>query len=318
MWITGEEPALGAAAESLGMAPIEVGSLRLRNLLGIDRGIVARWSPGAIALMPHGGPAVIRALAAALEDCGIVRAGLPDPIATYPEAADEIEARMLAVLAVAASPLAIDLLLDQPRRWREHGQVQSGLPMPPERRRALDRLIHPPLVVAVGPPNVGKSSLVNALAGRSVSIVADEPGTTRDHVGVMINLGGLVVRYVDTPGLGRRGNAIEREAESLALGVVGGADLILSCADRSSPPARARAIDERPVLTVATRCDLGAPDWNRDVDVSALTGRGLSALVGLVRDTLVPPTVLRDPRPWRFWSSVEPIDRHTQFDRDRR
>ncbi len=51
------------------------------------------------------------------------------------------------------------------------------------RDRVLRRLIDPPLVVAIGPPNIGKSSLLNALAGRSVALVADEAGTTRDHVG---------------------------------------------------------------------------------------------------------------------------------------
>src|ERR1041385_7940827 len=102
IWLTGEARALEAAAGSLGVA-IEVGSLRLRDLLGIDRGIVARWADGGIALMPHGGPAVVRAIAVALESRGIRRAESPDSLVNYLEAEDETEARMLGSLAMAAS-----------------------------------------------------------------------------------------------------------------------------------------------------------------------------------------------------------------------
>src|SRR6185295_9068425 len=120
---------------------------------------------------------------------------------------------------------------DQPRRWQGAPPREAG-----ERDRVLRRLIDPPLVVALGPPNVGKSSLVNALAGRSVSIVADEPGTTRDHVGVMLDLGGLVVRYVDTPGLRQGADELEREAVSGAMEVASRADLLLVCGDPTSLP----------------------------------------------------------------------------------
>jgi tRNA modification GTPase len=302
----GAEGGIDGVLGRLGVRPVPEGKVGLRDLLGIDQGVVARWAGGSAWLMPHGGVAVLRALAGELEKHGIERAERPDPRAVYPEAADEVEAQMLAALARAASPLAVDLLLDQPRRWREHdlrgeaGQGETnGTRRREDRGTALNRLIDPPLVVAVGPPNVGKSSLVNALAGRSVSVVADQPGTTRDHVGVMIDMAGLVVRYMDTPGLGRRADAIEVEAEELARRIAASADLVLSCGDAGAePPAVSSGA---PTLRAALRSDLGRATWPHDAAVSARTGAGMTDLVALVREALVPAAALADPRPWRFW-----------------
>jgi hypothetical protein len=279
---------------ALGIAPVEVGHARVRNLLGADRGVVARWFPDSVHLMPHGGAAVVREIARRLEERGFGRAAA----AAYPEARDRIEARMLAALARARSPLVIDLLLDQPRRWAGASPRDDN-----ERDRALRRLIDPPLVVALGPPNVGKSSLVNALAGRCVSIVADEPGTTRDHVGVMLDLAGLVVLYVDTPGLLEAPSAVEKEAIEIALELAGTADLLLLIGDARSEPIGIPSLTlGARSLTIAARCDLGLPAWPYDAAVSSRTGDGLAELATLIRDRLVPPAMLADPSPWVFWA----------------
>jgi tRNA modification GTPase len=288
---SGEE--LEAALARLGVASVSIGAVALRDLCGVDRGIVARWSPTAAHLMPHGGSAVMRGLVAALGASGL-KPGVADPPRDYPEAATLLEARMLAALARAASPLAIDLLLDQPRRWASYPDARPNA----QRDRALNRLIEPPLVVLRGPPNIGKSSLINALAGRRVALVGDEPGTTRDHIGVMVELSGLVVRLVDTPGLRATGDAIEAEAAGIAARLTAAADLVLRCGDRSgAPPAVAE-----PHVTVATRIDLGLPPWAFDAGVSALTGEGLAELARTVRERLVPASVMADHAPWRFWT----------------
>jgi len=272
-----------------GLGPCRNGALVLRDLFGVDRGIVARWGDRSVHLMPHGGIAVMRRLSAALQQSGVEVGANPATGVDFPEARDGVEARTLAALARAPSPLAVDLLLDQPRRHA------SGLKPDQAHSSVLDRLIDPPLVVAVGATNVGKSTLMNALAGRRVSIVGDEPGTTRDHVGVSIDLGGLVVRFVDTPG--QRDNPADVEAQGAVLAgeVIGMADLVLCCADAGcAAPVRAGGAS----LVVATRDDLGKPEWGRDAEVSVTSGAGLGELVALVRDTLVPPGVLADPRPW--------------------
>jgi tRNA modification GTPase len=237
----------------------------------------------------------MREIVRALLDAGIEESREPDPRVVYPEAASDIEARMLGAISRAASPLAIDLLVDQPRRWADRSDSDRTLD------RVLNRLIEPPLLVALGAANIGKSTLVNALAGRSVSIVADEPGTTRDHVGVMLDFGGLVVRYLDTPGMRRTESPIEREAQELARQAVANADLVVLMGDAESPPPNTAGPGLPAPLRVALRMDRGASSWPHDVSTSAATGVGLAELVGMVRERMVPKAALMDPRPWKFW-----------------
>jgi hypothetical protein len=287
---------VAGALRALGIETVAVGEYRLRDLAGIDRGVVARWSAERATLMPHAGPAVVRRLLAACAAAGLTRMEGDDPRVMYPEAATDLEARMLSALARAASPLAVDMLLDQPRRWGP-GPLPAGDST--ERDRVLMRLIEPALVVTAGPPNIGKSSLLNALAGRTVALVADVPGTTRDHVGVMVDLGGLVVRWGDTPGLTEKpADAVEVEAQRLAGELIGRADLVLNCGDATAPPPAARR--HGLALTIGLRADRG-PCPGAEVSVSALTGAGLPELVQLIRETLVPAAAMADPAPWRFW-----------------
>jgi hypothetical protein len=286
---------LEAALARLGVGVIVPGSVLLRSLGDVDTGIVSRWDELSVLFMPHGGQAVIRELAAALEMAGLSENRRPSARDAYPEAGSEVEAKMLEALARARSPLAIDLLLDQPRRWAV--PANHGAPSLDDPR--LRRLIDPPLVAALGSPNIGKSSLANALADRRVAIVADEPGTTRDHVGVMIDMAGLVVRYVDTPGVRATTDPIDATAAALAREVISRADLVLRCGDATAGPLEAPP--GVPSLIVALRSDLGPPSWKSDIPVSATTGGGLHALAERVRDTLVPAALRADPRPWRFW-----------------
>src|SRR6185312_13031730 len=69
----------------------------------------------------------------------------------------------------------------------------------------------------IGPPNAGKSSLINALAKRDVAIVSDIPGTTRDVIELRLNLGGYLVQVADTAGLREARDAIEAEGVRRAL-----------------------------------------------------------------------------------------------------
>ena len=73
-----------------------------------------------------------------------------------------------------------------------------------------------PAIVIVGRSNVGKSSLLNALAGRDAAIVAETAGTTRDVIEVHLDLGGFAAVVADTAGLRQAENAIEREGVRLA------------------------------------------------------------------------------------------------------
>ena len=157
----------------------------------------------------------------------------------------------------------------------------------------------PPLVVVAGPPNIGKSTLTNALAQRAVSIVADEEGTTRDHVGVRLSVAGLVVDWVDTPGLRDGAGADEQQAREIALRLAERADLVILCGDAARPPPRLAA--PAGSLTVALRHDLARAEWPADARVSARTGEGMVGLAAMIRERLVPADLLTRSVPWRFW-----------------
>jgi tRNA modification GTPase len=86
-------------------------------------------------------------------------------------------------------------------------------------------------VAIIGAPNVGKSSLLNALAGREAAIVFDEPGTTRDIIEVAFDLDGFPFVLRDTAGLRETGSAVEREGIRRALATAEAADLVLCIYD---------------------------------------------------------------------------------------
>jgi tRNA modification GTPase len=105
------------------------------------------------------------------------------------------------------------------------------------RTRTLGRhLVRPARVVIAGAPNVGKSSLVNALAGFTRSVVSPIPGTTRDVVTTRIALDGWPVELIDTAGLHAGGEAIEREGMARARAVFDDVDLRLWTVDTSMLP----------------------------------------------------------------------------------
>ena len=302
--VTGAE--LDAALVRLGVPPVAVGASRLCSLPGGDSGLVIRWTAEMAQFTGHAGVECIRRLDAGLKAAGLVTldAAHVDPREVYPEACDLSEACAMAVLSHAASPLAIDVVLRQVEVWRK-----AAAPIASEvEARRLDRLLHPPLVAAVGPPNIGKSTLVNALAGRSVAVVADEPGTTRDHVGVSLELDGLLVRWIDMPGW--RGAAAEpEEAEALriALPLIRGADLILSCADTGSDfvePAELGIGAGAPIMRVALRADLGLRS-GAEVNVSSLDQPSIIVLAGQVRARLVSDELLRAGVRWAFHPALK-------------
>jgi tRNA modification GTPase len=150
-------------------------------------------------------------------------------------------------------------------------------------------------VVLAGPPNVGKSSLLNALARREAAIVSEEAGTTRDVIEVRLDLDGLPVIVTDTAGIREPQGAIEREGIRRTLERAGAADLVLWLSDSSDPaavpPPEVSARGDKFFIPVATKIDLPGADLSRETSaVSAKTGDGLSELTsrlaGIARDRL--------------------------------
>jgi tRNA modification GTPase len=159
------------------------------------------------------------------------------------------------------------------------------------------RLTQPWRVVVVGPPNAGKSSLVNAIAGFARSIVAPEAGTTRDLLETRIVLDGWEVILVDTAGLRDvAADATERQGIDRARDAVRTADLVVEVSEARQPPVAAEgAIGNRHgrVLRVVTKVDLAgaarsAEDVERRIPTSAITGEGIGTLVTAILRVLVP------------------------------
>ena len=273
--------------------------LRYVKLADVDEGCVVRLAGrcGPCAqIMPHGGPRVVQKLVDHLVQCGCVYSNDLAARDLYPEAASDLEADMLATISRAASPAAIDLLAAQPALWQS--AVPQGIDAGAILRRAevLDRLIDSPSVVVVGRANVGKSTLTNRLLGKQVSLVADLPGTTRDWVAGLVELGapggdvadGVAVRWLDTPGLRDSEDPIEQRAISMARQVVADADVLLAMRDRLTDwPDLPGAAD----LWLINKVDDGpARGSGRGSDdplaISAATGFGLDRLQHLVLQAL--------------------------------
>ncbi|HWA91288.1 MAG TPA: tRNA uridine-5-carboxymethylaminomethyl(34) synthesis GTPase MnmE [Rhizomicrobium sp.] len=143
-------------------------------------------------------------------------------------------------------------------------------------------------IAVVGPPNAGKSSLVNALARRAVAIVAETAGTTRDVIEVRMDLGGYLVTIADTAGLRETSDAIEAEGVRRALARAEAADLVLLLLDAN---ADAAPPDIRADLVVWNKSDLKRR--SDGLSLSLKTGEGLDALLArltaMIRDRLDAP-----------------------------
>lgn len=140
-------------------------------------------------------------------------------------------------------------------------------------------------VVLTGPPNAGKSTLLNALARRAVAIVSPRAGTTRDPIEVQLDLEGLLVTCVDTAGLRDTDDPVELEGVARARDRARSADLVLWLSDARSPLAPDPALGDgrTPVWRVATHADLGPAADPADFAVAAPTGQGLPDLVAALR-----------------------------------
>ena len=166
----------------------------------------------------------------------------------------------------------LDALLSTCRRGR---QLARGIPC-----------------ALVGQPNVGKSSLLNALAGFERAIVTDIPGTTRDTVEANVELGGLPLRLIDTAGLRDSDDPVERMGVERSRAAMEQAELILVLWDSSARVTGEevalleRAVELAPTILVWTKGDLPTapipvlelPEGLRVVELSARTGEGLDRL----------------------------------------
>ena len=266
----------------------------------------------------HGGRAVVKAVLEALEAVGGLREarpgeftrrafengridlteaeGLADLIEAETESQrrsalamaegglrEQIEAWQAVLLGLSArAEAAIDYVDEDsvdsdPNLQRDCAALASDLAAWLERPRS-EPLREGVRIVIAGPPNAGKSSLLNAIVGQERAIVTDIPGTTRDHIDVPLALDGVPLRLTDTAGLRDSDEVVERIGVARAQTLVETADVLLWLGAPSEAPAHAR------LIRVHSKCDLpeaGAVS-SESLAVSAVTGAGLTELVAAI------------------------------------
>ncbi len=269
---------------------------------------VKRAEPGPwLEVHGHGGREVMRFLVDLLSEQGLQICNWNDFLRRTSDEA--LSAAAAIALTQAATVRTAGILLDQQQgalgraldailaalEREDTAAAEEGLAQLARYAAVGQHLTQPWRVVVAGAPNVGKSSLVNALAGYQRSIVAATPGTTRDVVTTRIALDGWLIELADTAGLRTEAEALEEQGIERAKTAATGADLVLWVLDGSASPIwPSGAIGS--VQYVVNKSDLPLA-WKLEntetaVRVSAKTGEGLAELCAALVNRLVP-----DPPP---------------------
>jgi tRNA modification GTPase len=250
----------------------------------------------------HGGPEVVHMLLEAFAARGISSCSWQHFLASSNDS--PCRAAAATALASACTARTAAILLDQYQGAFE--RVHAALHEAWERgereevRRLLEGLAQqtklgrhltaPWRVVVAGAPNVGKSSLVNALAGYPRCVVSATPGTTRDVVTTLLAVDGWPIELADTAGLREGGEHLEQEGIGLARTALHNANLCLWVLDAAAPPVWPDSPQE--MIYVINKVDL-PPVWDLSqaaaaVQTSARTGAGLEELCQALSQRLVP------------------------------
>jgi tRNA modification GTPase len=140
-------------------------------------------------------------------------------------------------------------------------------------------------IAIIGPPNAGKSSLLNAIARREIAIISSEPGTTRDILELRCDVGGLPITFQDTAGLRLTENAVEREGIRRAEIAARDADIVLRLQPIDSD-MKQTAVRFEGEWSVITKIDCLPRAEREGLAISAVTGEGIPFLLQRIADHL--------------------------------
>jgi len=301
------------------LARTATGRLRVGRIgLGLGDEVVAvvvETEPPAVEIQCHGGAAAVSMVLGALEAAGAERSGgLRSADADHPSGG--LLADAVCDLARAPTLRTAEILLDQAQGAlsrevsrligttdQDRARALAGLDVLAARAAVGLRLLSGWKIVIAGRPNVGKSRLLNALAGFPRAIVDRAPGTTRDIVSYPTSFGGWPVELADTAGLRGTDDLVETLGIERSRRAQDRADLILLVVDRSGPllPIDLKLMaTTKGALLVANKSDL-PPAWaagaanlepHAIAAVSAERGDGMMSLIAAITARLVP-----DPPP---------------------
>lgn len=274
----------------------------------IDDGIVGTEGPDRYALHCHGNPLILQQILSVLQKQG-ARIITLEEMLTRRYAADsanaiEAEAKLQSLKAVSLLGVQIiqnqvtSGLLKTAQQWLDAADCQTIRRQAEEilqRSQIARRIIGGVRIVIAGPPNSGKSTLLNRLAGQEQALVSDIPGTTRDWVTAFGRIEPLRIEWIDTAGLDEQlagADPIDQAAQQRSRDLLAGSDLILCVLDGTqilSDRVFPLPIDI-PAITVLNKSDL--PNFQRREDrpdlvsISAKEGSGLDNLGRTILQTL--------------------------------
>jgi tRNA modification GTPase len=272
----------------------------------------------------HGGPAAIERILGDLSRYGATRidsfAWDLDRSLLIGEARRVLAECLTARTAAIAMDQVRGALADWVTHWSDQLRERQGPTPELEKLRAAatvitglanwtSRLAEPFRVVLLGPPNVGKSSLINAIVGYDRSITFDQPGTTRDVIQAETVIAGLPIQLSDTAGIRASAGGIEREGIARARTAAQRADLVLLVSAANESAAHEFGVSEPfsvgqwknppATLRVLNKSDLLPKGQNRpprSLLTTATTGEGIPALLAAIATQLVPnPPQAGDP-----------------------